>query len=95
MYVCYVCYLYLHLYSGICDCLLVLPAGRILVGLDKELYLHEPVKKKIKFQSSGAEVAPECRVMSLTSFSLLEVFRQSDVCHSHYVAAGCSDGVIR
>lgn len=66
--------------------------------MDGELYLHDPVKKKIKFEPSGVEVPPECRIMSLASYSLTEVFpvsQKDHILHCHHVAAGCSDAVIR
>lgn len=78
--------------------LFTLLGKKVEASLDGELYLHKPVKKKVKFEPRGVEVPPECRIMSLTSFSLTEVFtvcQQADVVHCHHVAAGCSDAVTR
>ncbi len=63
--------------------------------MDREIYLHDPVKRKVKFEPRGTDVAPECRVMSLASFPLAEVLPGCDSDHSHYVAAGCSDAIVR
>ena len=69
-----------------------------------ELFLHETTikrkKQKVKFEPRDPETPPECRVMCLTSFPLNEmfpgiVFEEDKVCDCHYVAAGCSDAVIR
>ena len=67
------------------------------MSLDAELYLHEPVKKKreVKFGPRGVEVPPECRVMSLTSFSLTEISQDASVLYYHYLAVGCSDTFLR
>lgn len=69
------------------------------VCLDAGLFLCDDAgrvrrkKKRGKFKPLGSEVLPECRVMALTSFPLSEV--GCDLQTLHYVAAGCSDALIR
>lgn len=74
------------------------------VCLDAGLYLCDDAqirrrKKRSKFKPLGSEVLPECRVMALTSFPVHEVYSCSslpNLGHTyHYVAAGCSDALIR
>lgn len=68
--------------------------------LEAELYIHEVTgssrrkMRKKKPKGPGAEsLLPECRIMALTSLPLCQVVdRDTD---RHYVAAGCSDGIIR
>lgn len=74
--------------------------SRIQNTLEAELYIHEDPgssrrkMRKKKPKGPGAEsLLPECRIMALTSLPLCQVVdRDTD---RHYVAAGCSDGIIR
>ena len=64
-----------------------------------ELFLHDcPSRlKRRRAKFSSTELPPECRVMSLSSFPLTSCVTgdlHSLVDH-HYVAAGCSDALIR
>ncbi len=87
---------------------------RYIVGIDieaslaAELFLNETFDSKMtrrkrqrsKFEPRDSSVPPECRIMSLTSFPLSEVFPapQDGQCNlhgCHYVALGCSDAIIR
>ena len=70
--------------------------------LEAELSIHdEPavdgrvkIKRKKKLKGPGAEsLLPECRIMALTSLPLTQVLNLDS--GSHYVAVGCSDGIIR
>ena len=68
--------------------------------LEAELSVHEDPsrysrrKRRKKPVRPGAEsLIPECRIMALTSLPLSLVVEEDT--HNHYVAAGCSDGVIR
>ena len=71
------------------------------VGLKTGLFLHEGKgkgrKQRAKFKPLNPDVPPECRVMSLTSFPLNCVLGDQNVASRalHYVAAGCSDALIR
>lgn len=71
------------------------------VTLKAELYLHDGSSRLRKRQPKKklAEAPPECRIMSLTSFPLSELYtpseRYSFVSSHHFIAAGCSDGMIR
>ena len=71
------------------------------VTLKAELYLHDGSSRLRKRQPKKklAETPPECRIMSLTSFPLSELYapsgRYSFVSSHHFIAAGCSDGMIR
>ena len=78
------------------------------VTLEAELYLHRDSLKpgrgkgKAKHKGLTSELPPECRVMALVSFPLSELCisdMERGICpHAsalHYVAAGCSDAVIR
>lgn len=80
------------------------PGDDTEVCLDTGLFLCDDVqekkrKKRSKFKPLGADVLPECRVMALSSFPLHEMYSgssQADLVHTlHYVAAGCSDALIR
>jgi hypothetical protein len=70
--------------------------------LEAELFLHDNSsrlkRRKAKF-SSAAELPPECRVMSLSSFPLTSCVAGDRDANSlvgyHYVAVGCSDALIR
>lgn len=70
--------------------------------LEAELFLHDGPsrlrRRRAKF-SSAAELPPECRVMSLSSFPLTCCVADDRDAHSlvgyHYVAAGCSDALVR
>ena len=79
------------------------------VMLNAELFVHEshPTlathhrKKRRKKQrgrggggGEGTEgYLPECRIMALTSLPLSEVTGEDN--HTHFLAAGCSDGLVR
>ena len=72
------------------------------VTLKTELYLHDGSSRLRKRQPKKkliAEAPPECRIMSLTSFPLSELYNPSEryrfVSSHHFIAAGCSDGIIR
>ena len=74
------------------------------IALEAELYLHDdpqssrPRSHRLN-KLSSAERPPECRVMSLTSFTVANLVAGENGTNSldghHYVAAGCSDAVIR
>lgn len=72
------------------------------ITLDAELYLNDDPQRPRRHRCnklSGAELPPECRVMSLSSFPLTSLVASDGDAHSlngyHYVAAGCSDALIR
>ena len=70
--------------------------------LEAEMFLHDDSsrlrRRRAKF-SSAAELPPECRVMSLSSLPLICCVAGDRDAQSlagcHYVAAGCSDALIR
>ena len=69
--------------------------------LEAELSVHEDPsrhgrrkrRKKKPIRPGAGSLIPECRIMALTSLPLSLVVEEDT--HNHYVAAGCSDGVIR
>lgn len=69
--------------------------------LETGLFLCDNKKRKKRSYKRpfGSDVLPECRVMALTSFPLHKVYSCSSeanqLCPLHYVAAGCSDALIR
>ena len=70
--------------------------------LEAELFLHDNpsrLRRRRAKLSSATELPPECRVMSLSSFPLTCCVAGDRDEHSlvgcHYVAAGCSDALIR
>ena len=70
--------------------------------LEAELFLHDDPSRLRKHRaklSGVAELSPECRVMSLSSFPLTHCVSGDRDALSlvgyHYVAAGCSDALIR
>lgn len=71
------------------------------VTLEAELFLHNDLmrQRRRRPKLSDAELPPECRVMSLSSFPLTSFVAGGGDTHSyrgyHYVAAGCSDAVVR
>lgn len=69
------------------------------VSLEAELSLIHTVSKKPKKAkfSYDSDALPECRIMSLTSFPLSSTVSSSfeAALDCHYIAAGCSDGLIR
>ena len=72
------------------------------ITLDAELYLHDDPQRPRRHRPdklSSAELPPECRVMSLSSFPLTSLLASDGDTHSlngyHYLAVGCSDALIR
>lgn len=67
------------------------------VTLEAELSIHhdpsKPARRRKKPSPAADSLLPECRVMALVSFPLSEVTEKDTP--EHYMAAGCSDGVIR
>lgn len=75
--------------------------------LHEDVNARRKQKQRAKFKPLNPEVLPECRIMSLTSFPLSVVSPTSTGMLSlrgdqiatpkglHYVAAGCSDAIIR
>lgn len=65
--------------------------------LEAEFSIHQDRSKKKKRKQPkrpGAETLfPECRIMTLTSLPLSRIIDE-DI-GRHYVAAGCSDGIVR
>lgn len=70
--------------------------------LESELSIHDDLdtdqrrkaKRRKRKKGPGAEsLVPECRIMTLTSLPLTQLMDGAD--GQHYVAAGCSDGIIR
>ena len=76
------------------------------VALEAELWIHDDPgrhgssqrgrqRRRRRGKGLGAEsLLPECRIMALTSLPLPGQTGVSSTAQ-HYVAAGCSDGVIR
>ena len=76
------------------------------VVLEAELSIHDvddpngggcrkKARRRRRGKGPGAEsLLPECRIMALTSLPLPRAV-EDGATDGHYVAAGCSDGVIR
>jgi WD40 repeat protein len=77
-------------------------AGGPEVTLEAELSIHNDAGchkgmklRRKKPKGPGAKsLLPECRIMALTSLPLSQVVDDEDA-GRHYVAAGCSDGIVR
>ena len=68
------------------------------VSLQSELYIHNNTTRPIRHKQRkrlASSPTPECRITCLSSLSLSEVYGCDRGTVSHYVAAGCSDGIIR
>ena len=70
--------------------------------LEAEVFLHDDpsrLRRRRAKLSSAAELSPECRVMSLSSLPLICCVAGDRDAQSlagyHYVAAGCSDALVR
>lgn len=63
-------------------------------SLQCEYNLHKlPAKPQRRKRKELAP--PECRVMSLTAFSLTEIVEREDMRRKTCLGVGCSDGLVR
>ena len=69
-----------------------------------DMFLHEPqthhhTRGRWRRKNVAFKADPECRVMSLTTFPLPALYgpsgHQNLLTGKHYLAVGCSDGIIR
>ncbi len=67
------------------------------ISIHEDLNVRAKRKRRAKFKPLDPDVTPECRIMSLTSFCLHELHSSPSLHHQErfYVAAGCSDALIR